>query len=181
MQSAYEQAGDDLVAHAQHQRAVEHIVAQRNSGGHGDRVAREQTELHARVALRDAVAHGRHTACHLRACTMAAGLVLDQVRVVLQRRMRGQHVVVGVDDADMRRARALYLHHHANRVQAAGAALVGLVHGRKSVGDVGATHALRTGRARCHGGKLGQIGAAGGRAALHDALRDRSHGGVKRG
>ena len=180
MQSAYQQAGNNFVAHTQHQRAIEHIMAQRNGGGHGDGIAGEQAEFHAGVTLRNAVAHRRHAACHLGAGAMAAGLVFDQVGVMLQRRVRRQHVVEGVDDANMRRTRTLPLHHDANGVQAAGAALVGRVHGRESMGHIGATHALRTGRSRRHGGKLGQISAAGGRAALHDALRDGGHGGVKR-
>ena len=100
---------------------------------------------------------------------------------MLQGRVGRQHVVVGIDDADVRRTRALPLHHDANGVQTAGAALVGLVHRRKRVGNVGATHALRTGRSRCHGCKLDQIGATGGRAALHDALRDGGYGRVKGG
>jgi hypothetical protein len=35
------------------------------AGGHGDDVARKQRQLHAGLALRDAVAHGRHAAGHL--------------------------------------------------------------------------------------------------------------------
>jgi hypothetical protein len=38
-QRAHHQARDDLVADAQHQRAVEHVVGQRHRRGHGDHFA----------------------------------------------------------------------------------------------------------------------------------------------
>ncbi|EEF93734.1 hypothetical protein CATMIT_01631, partial [Catenibacterium mitsuokai DSM 15897] len=57
VQRADQQAGHDLVAHAQVQRRVEHVVRQRHRGGHGDHIAREQRQLHAFAALGDAVAH----------------------------------------------------------------------------------------------------------------------------
>ena len=85
MQGADQQPGHDLVAHAQHQRAVKHIVAERHGGRHGDHITAEQAELHAGRALRHAVAHGRHAAGHLRGGAQPPRLGLDQVRVVLQR------------------------------------------------------------------------------------------------
>ena len=103
MQRTDQQARHDLVAHAQHQRAVEHVVRQGDRGGHRDHVARIQAQLHARRALRDAVAHGRHAAGDLGRGAEPARLGLDQVRVVLQRRVGRQHVVVGGDDADVGR------------------------------------------------------------------------------
>jgi hypothetical protein len=66
-QRADQQARHDLVAHAQAQRRVEHVVRQRHRGGHGDHVAREQRQLHAGAALGHAVAHRRHAAGDLRA------------------------------------------------------------------------------------------------------------------
>ena len=87
MQGADQQPGHDLVAHAQHQRAMKHIMAQRHRSGHGDHIAAEKAQFHAGRALGHAVAHGRHAAGHLRSSTQAARLDLDQIRVVLQRRM----------------------------------------------------------------------------------------------
>jgi hypothetical protein len=80
-------------------------------------VSREQAQLHAGRALRDAVAHGRHAAGHLGRGAQAARLVLDQVGVMLQRLVRRQHVVVGVDDADVGRA---FGHHLARNLSSAG-------------------------------------------------------------
>jgi hypothetical protein len=47
VQRADQQARDDLVADAQQQRGIEHVVRQRDRRAHRDRVAREQVELHA--------------------------------------------------------------------------------------------------------------------------------------
>ncbi len=65
------QAGHDLVADAEIDGRVEHVVRQADAGRHRDRVAREQRQLHAGLPLRDAVAHRRHAARDLR---RAAGL-----------------------------------------------------------------------------------------------------------
>jgi hypothetical protein len=43
----HEQPGHDLVADAEKDRGVEHVVGQRNARTHGDHVAREQRQLHA--------------------------------------------------------------------------------------------------------------------------------------
>ena len=50
---------------------VERLVAQRHDRRQRDDVAAEQRQLHARAALRDAVAHGRHAARNLRGGTGA--------------------------------------------------------------------------------------------------------------
>ena len=80
VQRTDQQTGHDLVAHAQNQCGVEHVVAQRHRCGHGDHVAAEQAQLHAGGALRDAVAHGGNSAGHLRSRAVQARLPLDQVR-----------------------------------------------------------------------------------------------------
>ena len=72
---------------------------------HGDHVAREQRQLHARLALGDAVAHGRHAAGHLGDAAGLARRLLMSCRIGLERLMRRQHVVVGGDDAEVRHAR----------------------------------------------------------------------------
>ena len=69
-----------------------------------DHVAREQRQLHAGLALGDAVAHRRHAARDLgRAADRARG-VADQRGIGLVGLMRRQHVVVGGDDAEVARA-----------------------------------------------------------------------------
>ena len=104
VQRADQQARHDLVADAEHQRGVEHVVVSATAVRHRDRVAREQAQLHAGRALRDAVAHRRHAAGDLRRGAEPARLVLDDVGKALVRLVRRQHVVVGGDDADVGRA-----------------------------------------------------------------------------
>ena len=104
MQCADQQARHDLVAYAQVQRSVEHVMRQGDRGAHGDGVAREQRQLHAGLALRDAVAHGGYAAGELRHAAVFADGVLDDLRETFERLMRRQHVVVGRDDGDGRRA-----------------------------------------------------------------------------
>ena len=58
-QRADEQARHDLVADAEIDRRVEHVVRQRDRGRERDHVAGKQRQLHALLALGDAVAHGR--------------------------------------------------------------------------------------------------------------------------
>ena len=62
---ADQEARDDLVADAEAQRRVEHVVRQRDGGRQRDHVAAEQRQLHPGLALRDAVAHRRHAAREL--------------------------------------------------------------------------------------------------------------------
>ncbi|MGZ2466297.1 hypothetical protein ACVJMZ_001821 [Sinorhizobium medicae] len=93
--------GYDLVADAEIDGRVEHVVRQADAGRHGDDIAREERQLHAGLPLGDAVAHGRHTAGDLRD---TAGLVrglTDQRRIGFERLMRRKHVVVGGDDAEI--------------------------------------------------------------------------------
>ncbi len=42
LQRTHQQTRHDLVAHTEHERAIEHVVAQRHGRGHGDHVAAEQ-------------------------------------------------------------------------------------------------------------------------------------------
>jgi hypothetical protein len=102
VQRADQQARHDLVADAQVQAGVEHIVRQRDGGRHGDGVAREQRQFHARLALGDAVAHGRHAARELGHGADLAHGVLDHFREVLERLVRRQHVVVRGNDRHRR-------------------------------------------------------------------------------
>ena len=135
LQRTDQQAGHDLVADSQAQRAIEHAVRQRYGGGQRNRVAREQRQLHAVVALGDAIAHRRHASGHLRRRAVRARRRADALGVVLVRPVRRQHVVVGGDDGEI----GLSLLAHQD--------LVGLGHRRVGVGDVGAAQraACRTG------------------------------------
>ena len=144
-------------------------MAERYGRGHGDGVAREQAQFHTLKALRHAVAHRWHATGHLGRGTLFAGLGLDQVRVMLQRRVGRQQVVVGGDDANIGRL----LGHHLE--------LVCPGQRGKGVRHIGATHALGAGLALAGGIHLGQIGAAGGRAARNDALGDGVHRGMQIG
>src|SRR3546814_3355853 len=51
----------DLVADAEEDRRVEHVVGEADRGRERDDVAGEQRQLHARLALRDAVRSEEHT------------------------------------------------------------------------------------------------------------------------
>ena len=72
---------------------------------HRDHVAAEQRQVHARLALGDAVAHRRNAARDLRRRADLAREDLHLLGVAAVGLMRRQHVVVGGDDADVRAAR----------------------------------------------------------------------------
>ena len=126
-QSADQEAGHDLVADAQIDRGVEHVVAERDRGRHGDDVAREQRQVHAGLALGHAVAHRRHPACDLRGRAYGARRVLDDVGIELVGLMGAQHVVIRRDNAEVERPVAGQFR------------LVGGRAGSKAVGQVSAT------------------------------------------
>ena len=105
-QRADHQPRHDLVARSQHQPGVERIMRQRHGRGERNHIAREQRQLHPWPSLRDAIAHRRHAARHLRRRACFPGRILDDVGIVLERLVRAQHVVVAGDNADIRRAPA---------------------------------------------------------------------------
>ena len=78
-------------------------------GRERDDVAAEQRELHARAALRDAVAHRGHAARHLRGGAGDARRGANDFGIRLERPVRRQHVVVRGDDADVGDDRLLQL------------------------------------------------------------------------
>ncbi|MCY1410603.1 hypothetical protein D9M71_259730 [compost metagenome] len=165
-QRADQQAGDDLVAHAQAQRGVEHVVREGDGGAHGDHVAAGQRQLHPRFTLGDAVAHGRHPAGELADRADLVQGFLDQRREAFQRLVRREHVVVGGNDGDVG------LVHQAQRL------LVAIAAGRDGVGEVAAgqrTPVRALGRRGFH---HGEITLTGRRAAGLDALGDFEHAGV---
>ncbi|MNZ43718.1 hypothetical protein D3C78_613280 [compost metagenome] len=102
-QRAHQQAGDDLVADAEHQRRIEHVVRQGDGGGHGDHFAAGDAQFHTGFTLGDAVAHGRHTAGELADRADFAQRLLDLFGVMLVGLVRREHVVVGGDDGDVGR------------------------------------------------------------------------------
>ena len=135
MQSTNQEARHNFVAHPQHECRVKNIVTQRHCGRHGNHIAAEQAELHARRALRHTIAHGRHTPRHLRGCAPLSGLVFDQVRVMLQGGMRRQQIVVGIDHAYVGATRCST--HHRNAGQTRCPRFVGSWHRGKSMRHIG--------------------------------------------
>jgi hypothetical protein len=166
VQRADQQARHDLVADAQQQRGVEDVVGERDGGAHRDGVAREQAQLHAGQALRDAVAHRRHAAGHLHGGAQAVRLGADLGWVALVGLVGRQHVVVGRDDAQMGRL----LGHDAQ--------LVAGRHGRHGMRDVGAAHALETTLAVVELRDAREVVTAQLGAALADALGDFDQCGI---
>ena len=166
-EGADQQARHDLVAHAQVQRGIEHVVAERNGGGLGDVVAREQRQLHARASLGDAIAHRRHAAGDLRGGAEFARDLADDFRVMLERLVRREHVVVGVDDAQV------------GGDVGAQPALVGRTDGGEGMGQVAAAQARAVGAFATRDFDAFQVGAARIGAALADAFGDFVEAGVQ--
>ncbi len=160
VQRADQEAGHDLVADAEQQGSVEHVVRERDRRAHGDRVAREQAQLHARAALGDAVAHRRHATGDLRRRTEPMRGVADHAWKALVGLVRRQHVVVGGDDADVR------------RLLGNDAQLVGRRQRRGGMREVGAAHVIGAARPGDQGVDARQVGTPGGGAAFADALGD---------
>jgi hypothetical protein len=80
-------------------------VRQRDGGAHRDHVTAEQRQLHAGLPLGHAVTHGGHAAGELRHCTDFARAEFDQLRIVFQRPMGRQHIVIRGNDSQIRPAR----------------------------------------------------------------------------
>ena len=157
-QRADQQAGHDLVADAEHQRAVEHVVGQRDRGRHRDHVAAVERELHAVAALGDAVAHGGHAAGELRDAAGPDDGLLQRRRVRLEGLVRREHVVVRRHDREVGLGAA------AQRL------LGGRVGGGEAVGEVGAGQ-LAAGRAAGRRRRGSGRGTPRGRRALRSTMR----------
>jgi hypothetical protein len=134
-QCADEQAGHDLVADAEIDGGIEHVVAERNGRRHGDDIAREQAQVHALLALGHAIAHGGHATGDLGGGAHFARRGFDDVGIELIGLMGRQHVVIGGDDAEVERRRAGKLRLFGRR---AGGEAVGEV----AAGETGAVDAL---------------------------------------
>ena len=83
-----DQPRHDLVANTKINRTVKGVVRQRHTGGQRDDVARKQRQLHARLPLGHAVAHGGYAPRNL--CGAAVGQcgLLDQIGEPLERLVR---------------------------------------------------------------------------------------------
>ena len=165
---ADEQARHDLVAHAKIEGGVEHIVRQAHGGGHGDDVAGEQRQLHARLALGDAVAHGRHTAGELGGRAHLTGAFANHLGKGLERLVRRQHVVVRRDDAKVGAIHQLEL------------ILVLAAARGKAVGEVAAGQFGAMDAATMLGLHALFVEGAPLPGALTDALGDAGDGGIER-
>ena len=93
-QRAHHQTRHDLVADAEHQRAVEHVVGQRHGGGQRNHFAARQAQFHARLALGHAIAHGRGAAGELADGADFAQGLFDLFRKDFVRLVRREHVVI---------------------------------------------------------------------------------------
>jgi len=130
MQGTNQQARHDLVADAQVQAAVKNPVGQANGRGLGNQIAGKQRQLHPRLALGNAIAHGRHPGGELRRGPHLGQCHFQLIGIILVRRMGREQVVVAGDDGDMRRA--ALLDDQARRIRL----------GRQGMGQVRATQAL---------------------------------------
>ena len=165
-QRADQQAGHDLVADAQQQRAFEHPVAEADGRAHRDHIAAEQRQLHRILPLRHPVAHGGHPARDLRGRAALARENLDLLGIAAVGLMRAEHVVIRADDADIHRLPTL----DRRLVLPTGGKAVGEV----AAGERGPVHAFVT-RA------LDQVEIAGPPVArtLHDPVGDAGDGVVQ--
>ena len=165
-QRAHQQPRHYLVADAQAQGGIEHVVGQGNGRAHGDHVTADQRQLHARLALGDAIAHGRDTTGHLTGGTEGAQSFADLRGEGLIGLVRGEHVVIGRHHADV------HLVQHPQTVlvrrRTAGHAM-----GEVAAGQVAAP--ARTGRRRGH---LLQIGRPGVSTAFNQPLGNLDNSGV---
>ena len=159
-QRAHHQPGDDLVANAQHQRGVEHVVRQRYRGGHGNHFPAGDGQLHARLTLGHAVARGRHATGELADRADLAQGLLDLLGEVQVRLVGRQHVVVGRDDG------------HVGGVHQAQRLLVVAAATGHPVGEVGALQAGAHGPVTGRAANQLQVAFAGGSAAFDQPLGD---------
>ena len=77
------------------------LVAERNGVASAIGSRREERQLHARLALRDAIAHGGHAPRDLGGCANLTCEQLDLIWIAPIMSTRRKHVVVGRDDADV--------------------------------------------------------------------------------
>ena len=160
---ADQHARHDLIANPEQQRALEHRVAERHSRRQRDRVAAEQRQFHAHLALGHAVAHGGNAARDLGGRAHLARGDFDLLRIAGVGRVRGQHVVIGGDDADVRTGKA------------ADSRLV-LARARETVREVAAAHRVAVDALLALPVDMVEIGLARGARTLDDPFGDGGDG-----
>ena len=97
-----DETGHDFIANAQIQSRVIDVVGQGHARSQCDHVAGKQRQFHADLTLCHAITHCRHATGHLRGCAFQTRGFADLGGVGFKRLMRGQHIVVGGDDPDVR-------------------------------------------------------------------------------
>jgi|GEM_PF-5759291 len=70
-------------------------------GRHRDHFTAEQRKLHAVLALRHAIAHGRNAARHLPNRVHGVQRFTDLLGIIFIGLMRGKHIVIGGNDTDI--------------------------------------------------------------------------------
>ena len=105
-------------------------MSQANGRGLGNQIAGEQRQLHPRLALGNAIAHGRHPGGELRRGASLGQRHFQLIGIILIWRMGREQVVVAGDDGDM--GRAALLDDQARRIRL----------GRQGMGQIGAAQAL---------------------------------------
>ena len=166
LQCADQEARHDLVAYTQTQHGIKHTVGKCDGRRHGDDIAREQRQLHARHALRYAIAHGRNATGELRNGARLTRGGLDDLRKSRQRLVRGEHIVIGRDNADIRFA------------DFAQGEFAGWWFGGKGMRKIGTGDTATRGTGAACGGNTGKIGFARYRAARLNARGDGRDDGV---
>ena len=165
-QRAHHQPRHDLVAHPQIKSGVEHVVRQRHGGGHRDHLTTGNAQLHARLTLRNAIAHGRHATGELPHRAQVAQGLLDLFGKGFVGLMGRQHVVVGRHDG------------HVGRIHQAQGLLVVTAAASYAMGEVGALQ-LAPLRAFAGGGTDHlQVALARGAAALDKTFGNFNNAGM---
>ena len=165
-QRADHEARHNLVADAEIDRRVEHVVGKGDRRRQRDDVAREKGKLHALLALGDAVAHRRNAARDLGRAADRARRLLDEIGEARIGLVGRKHVVIGGDDREIG-ARPL-----AQRL------LVARPAGGEAMGEIGATEALAgwpLGDRGVDPRKVGLTGRGGSARRCGGSLRRREH------
>ena len=100
-EGADQEAGHDLVADAEIDRRIEHVVRKRDRRRERDDVAGEQGKLHPLLALGNPIAHRRNAARDLRRPAHGARRLLDEIGKAGVGLMGREHVIVGGDDREI--------------------------------------------------------------------------------
>ena len=95
------QARYDFIADAKHQAGIKRIMTECNGCGQCNHIAAEQAQLHARPALGNTIAHGRHATRHLRGSAAGTGPCAQFFWVMFIRLMCREHVVICRYHADI--------------------------------------------------------------------------------